>query len=323
MGIKIVLSRKGMDTSVGEMASPIFIEDKKMLSLPIPILEKQSDELKCEDEEGSERQRIFKKYKIPGFDDSYSAIMDSLSKKNKDKKFHLDPIIDESLINELKGKPSFGQSDSTATLLLEKLGYENVEEFNSTEDTIIFLFFGRFRFATKEATKERYKYVSKYAYKNIFEEKYDWLKKEYCNEDLHVIWGYLIVDEIVDMSKNQNNETIIKEYSWHPHSTEFYRSKASNIIFVGKKDNTKVLDYCEKRVLTDLNRKKPLSMAVWDRNKFTAYVLKKIGEFRPKINIDEDELFLQGQWQELVLNFDEDKKECKEWLEKFGLGYLI
>ena len=119
--MKIILSRKGFDSSAGKQASPIM-PDGTLLSLPIP------------DEEDS---NMFSSLQWNG--KSYYDIISSLNPRtgyNTCSKCHLDPDLrKESKIRQPNWQPAFGQMNAA----LSHLRNQKV----SVGD--IFLFFGWFR----------------------------------------------------------------------------------------------------------------------------------------------------------------------------------
>jgi Nucleotide modification associated domain 3 len=119
--LKIVLSRKGFDSSVGGLASPI-LPDGTLLSLPIPT---SMDNLRYED------------IQLPN-GRSYRQIMNEIGASNQiaGKGAHLDPdLIRSALHRHADWMPSLGQIGSAAGHLRnQKVGIDD-----------IFLFYGWFR----------------------------------------------------------------------------------------------------------------------------------------------------------------------------------
>lgn len=130
--MKIILSRKGFDSSNGGCPSPIM-PDGTLLSMPIPS------------------------YNVASYDDlcyngeKYSDILKQLKPKGEFENCHIDPDIrDNNRVVVIKGwKPAFGQCDA-AQGLLSNAGVEKGD---------IFLFFGWFR--RVENHKGNYRFVSK------------------------------------------------------------------------------------------------------------------------------------------------------------------
>jgi len=124
--MKIILSRKGFDSSNGGFASPIM-PNRRLLSLPIPLTPRQM---------GNGEAGI--PYADLRFDGQpISEIINQLCKGRFDtnRPSHLDPDLDRDRIENRRQRwrPAFGQVGSAQTLL------ENVGEGD------LFLFFGWFR----------------------------------------------------------------------------------------------------------------------------------------------------------------------------------
>lgn len=172
--MKIILSRKGFDSGYGGCASPILPDGKTMLSMPIPSYDGY-DEL------------IYKKILYNGI--TYAKYWSELCPERKDLRFfedmhcHLDPDIRRGIRENDKDYPgAFGQ-DNAAQGHLHNKGVTVGD---------IFLFFGWFRRTEQSGTTIKYK------------------SKSNGGEDLHVIFGYLQIGEIIQGEK-------LKEYTWHPH----------------------------------------------------------------------------------------------------------
>lgn len=102
--MKIILSRKGFDSSNGNMPNPI-LPDGTMLSLPIPS---------SEDECNTYGSLAFK-------GQSYFDIIKSLKPRTiitRDTHCHLDPDLREDVRSRVEGwKQAFGQMDSALGIL--------------------------------------------------------------------------------------------------------------------------------------------------------------------------------------------------------------
>jgi len=121
MLVKVVLSRKGFDSTYGKIPSPI-LPDGTLLSMPIP----SEDELAFIDLRHGEY--------------TYSEILRQLATKRQYEtydKCHLDPDIRENVrISPVTGwKPAFGQVAAAQTYLSNR----------SVKQGDLFLFFGRFK----------------------------------------------------------------------------------------------------------------------------------------------------------------------------------
>ena len=119
--MKIILSRKGFDSSSGKQANPI-LPDGTLLSLPIP---------------DKEDTISFSSLKWNGM--SYYDIIHSLNPKTKytiDSRCHLDPDLRKGVKDRLPNwKPAFGQCEAAQGLLSNA----------KVQKGDIFLFFGWFR----------------------------------------------------------------------------------------------------------------------------------------------------------------------------------
>jgi len=154
--MKIILSRKGFDSSVGELASPI-IQPGRLLSLPIPV----TDEKK-------EKGIGYNNLKFDG--QCLSEIIEQLSKSKRNKfdtsrHAHLDPDLDRDRLESRRPgwRAAFGQVGQPQSFL------KNVQAGD------LFLFFGWFRHTSIAKGYLRYQSPVK---------------------ELHVIFGWLQVEEI-------------------------------------------------------------------------------------------------------------------------------
>ncbi len=155
--MKIILSRKGFDSSNGGYPSPI-LPDGTMLSLPIP-----SDEISYSD------------IQFNGV--AYSDLLSQLtSNKFKGECCHLDPDIRPNLrVSPVENwVPAFGQIHSA----------QGVLKNSHIEVGDVFLFFGWFR-KTKE-TGSGYSYITKKDSKDFYD-----------RADLHAIYGYMQIGKII------------------------------------------------------------------------------------------------------------------------------
>jgi hypothetical protein len=137
---RIILSRKGLDSTAGNFASPIL--DGKLFSLPIPDSNSgiQYDDLR-----------------FPDGSDGVGTLVNDLSrgKVNGSTEVHLDPDLRESIIDRSSPfRAAFGQCGASQSHLTE----QNVGEPEG-ESNDLFLFFGYFRPA--EQRSGVWKYVRK------------------------------------------------------------------------------------------------------------------------------------------------------------------
>jgi len=189
--MKIILSRKGFDSAYGGYSSPI-LPDGKMISLPIP----SEDFTKYSDLKINDKQTYFDLMKQLKSTIRYNKEWHKLT---KDTECHLDPDLCKEVIQRSENwKPCFGQINQAQSHLFN----EGVKEND------LFLFFGWFR-------------------KTVF--KNNILQPDQSAPDLHIIFGYLQIGEILYV----NNQTKIPDYMKkepcpHPHIRDEYREKITN-----------------------------------------------------------------------------------------------
>ncbi len=127
--MKIILSRKGFDSSNGGCPSPIM-PDGTLLSMPIPT----DDDVSFSD--------------IAWNGITYADILKQISPRKAYSNCHLDPDIRDNRIYKIEGwKPAFGQTGAAQGLLAN----------SGVEAGDIFLFFGWFR--RVEQTNTGYRFV--------------------------------------------------------------------------------------------------------------------------------------------------------------------
>jgi hypothetical protein len=203
--MKIILSRKGFDSSTGGFPSPIIVEngsveDGILLSLPIPVTEKQ--------EKKKEKGISYNKLRYKG--KSLGTIVQQFTHRQF-KQAHLDPDLDKDRYERKKGwKPVFGQTGAAQTYLKNR----------GVGESDLFLFFGWFKKAT---------------YNNNGELKYVPRAK-----DLHVIFVWLKVsDKSIDVDKDQPLDKFESWLHYHPHivNREIY-TKNNNKIYIATRNLT-------------------------------------------------------------------------------------
>ncbi len=226
--MKIILSRKGFDSSSGGYPSPI-LPDGTLLSLPIPD------------------QDSGKAYHNLAFNhQSYMDVMHSFKDKVKVNNqwtsldestyCHLDPDLHENTIRRKSGwKGIFGQSGA-AQRHLENQGVEEGD---------LFLFFGWFRNTILQG---------------------DQLKFDPADQrGRHIIYGYLQVGEIHQVHPSTVVQDWMED---HPHVTPSKRKKERNTIYIArntldwneKRAGYGTFHYDEGYVLT----KKGMNKSCWD-----------------------------------------------------------
>lgn len=265
--MRIVLSRKGFDSAAGGGPSPI-LPDGTLLSLPIPT---------------SENKTKYGDLVYSG--DSYGQIIKQLGLKPQYDTCHLDPDIRSGIRQkEIEDwKPAFGQSSNSQSILKNAgVGKDD-----------IFLFFGWFRRTEYHNGKLRFVPRTEGGF--------------YDHADLHIIYGYMQVDKVLEDRKD------INEYRWHPHAQKDY-DHPNNALYIPKmklsfnkrKDGYGVLDYREDRVLT----MKDHTRAVWNDYPF---LRPKSLEAPKKKNCAKGKgIYYCGQFQELVFK---ETDGLMEWVK--------
>ena len=257
--MKVILSRKGFDSSNGGCASPIM-PDGTLLSMPIP-------------------SRGGVKYDELYYNGTnYAKLLGQIYPKGTYDECHLDPDIRENLRKtEIQGwKPAFGQDGSSQGLLTNA----------KVEKGDLFLFFGWFR--RIEQKKGTFQFVRKNP------------RDFYGSFDLHVIYGYLQIGEIITEPDR------IAEYSWHPHAAARLIKSKNNALYIPSETLSflpdhkgyGVLDYREDRVLTmkDQNR------GTWRE---LDYLMPQHLYGNKKNSAKGEGLYYSGIWKEMVV-FESD-----------------
>lgn len=264
--MKIILSRKGFDSSNGGCASPIM-PDGTLLSLPIPdSQDKDSYADLCYNNE------------------TYADILHQLRPKNVYSHCHIDPDIrDNCRVHPIDGwSPAFGQQGSAQGVLAKS----NIEKGD------IFLFFGWFR--RVEKYKGQYRFITKLRVNKDSEDAF------YQHSDLHVIHGYLQIGEIL------KDKADFAKYPWHPHSAYATTKNALYIPNQTLSLNPALpgygtLTYRQDRVLTKENSSK----ATWNALPFLLPD-RILGQHRKNSAKDKEGLYYSGIWQELVFNASDE-----------------
>ena len=171
--MKVVLSRKGFDSTNGGIMSPIF-EDGTMVSFPIPSKDVEKDNIRYDE--------LF----CDGI--CMKTIMNALGYRGVEH-CHLDPDLVKDRRRELihEWTPAFGQINQAATYLKN----QHISEGD------LFLFFGNFRHIKQNHGK--YKYVR----------KTDKTEDTYQGMPLQVVWGYLQVGGIITDPDVQMSSTFL------------------------------------------------------------------------------------------------------------------
>lgn len=326
--MKIILSRKGFDTSSGKAPSPIFedpiFEGKTLLSIPIPSehgnITYQDIRIPNNIKEYLSKNNV----QIETYEDLLLHLLrDYPFKFKKNEKYcHVDPdLIKDVLIKRKDSEhwlPAFGQNRAAATTLRRAEIREND----------LFLFFGLFR--------ETNIYGGRLYYHGKTLNK-------------HIIYGYLQVGKVLENEnrfhdpKHQNEyiENYIPKNSWletHPHTTKEFLEKDKNLIFIAKPTlsfNEKYtgagyFKYSDDLVLTETNpvRNPKKKVSFWRCNKSLIekdfYIKNEERYFKSSRPQWQEHVTLTKEMAENIKNFEENSmskidedeyKELKEQIE--------
>lgn len=202
---------------------------------------------------------------------TYSSIIRELSKSFDDANCHLDPDIREMCTaRDEQWTAAFGQSDAALTHLNN----------NGIAVGDIFLFFGWFK-QTEYGSDGKLKFV-----RNA--------------PDLHIIYGYLQIGEILD------NYDKIKEVYWHPHAGKKYENDKLNTIYLPSKNildlNLKgygIFNYSDELVLTKAGHPR----SHWD---LPECLLSKKISYHKESNFKGNYFQSAMRGQEFVVDVDDD-----------------
>ena len=128
----------------------------------------------------------------------------------------------------------------------------------------------------------------------------------YNGNDLQVIFGYMQIGEII------TNQKRIKEFYWHPHSTQVHTDDKNNVLYLPSKKLSfapslkgyGTLDYRTNRVLT----KKGCTRATWNDYPF---LMPEHVKAKVKNSAHGAGLYYAGIWQEMVIM---DSTGLMDWL---------
>lgn len=182
---KVILSRKGFDSSAG--GKPSFIYGDRLITLPIPGEGGSGisyDQLRFDDQ--FTLQQVMRNVGIPDYRDC-----------------HLDPDLHHSTHPERhqQWKAAFGQAQQQETRL--KNGKVGVGD--------VFLFFGWFKEIRKGSSG-----------------KFEYFQNA---QNLHVIYGYLVVDEVFDLGDSKVK--VPTHLRYHPHVVNRSSYGKKNRIYSG------------------------------------------------------------------------------------------
>lgn len=226
--MKIILSRKGFDSTNGEIPSPI-LPDGTLLSLPIPDLKETETKFS----------------QLSYGDKSYDKIIRELKEcksKTESRCFehcHLDPAIKNIQPNRITNWiPAFGQSGAAQGHLRN----------HCVDVGDIFLFFGWF----KETTLN-------------LDGKYCYIKGDF--QDKHIIFGYLQIGKIYDKSNCDDLPSELRYHphaNYLSQENNCIYAATENLSFNDNRKGADVFKYSYNLVLT----KEGMSRSKWDLPEF-------------------------------------------------------
>jgi hypothetical protein len=206
---------------------------------------------------------------------TYDKILEGIKPDKSFKNCHLDPDIRQEARKKPvnKWKPAFGQRGA-ALAYLRNAGIKSGD---------LFLFFGVFR-------KVEY-----------YDNSIRFVKGE---KPVQIIYGYLQIGKIIETPEE------IAEYHWHPHAAGSYDPDKNTLYLPNEKLSVwqsfpgyGILPYREDRVLTMPKE----NTATWKEHSF---LMPRNIVGNRKNNAKSSGIYYQGQWQELVIN---DNEEAAKW----------
>lgn len=260
--MKVILSRKGFDSSNGGHPSPIM-PDGSLLSIPVP--NKGDDPSKFD-------ELTYSDLCFNG--ESYASILNKLypGENWNNRHCHNDPDIRKNRADiPPDWKPAFGQAGSAQGLL------KNAD----VKAGDLFLFFGWFR-----RIDDKFRFINRR------------IGNFYDHSDLHVIYGYMQIGRI--LTKRDNYEEIAT-FTSHPHSRYSAPSNAlylpsERLSFDDSIPGYGMLSYREDRVLT----KEGCSRSIWQERDFLMPGNKNVYPEK-KNSAKKSGLYYAGIWQELIV----------------------
>ncbi len=200
--MKIILSRKGFDSTYGGFPSPVF--DGKLVSIPIPSNNNQESSITYDD--------------LNPLGVNLGSLIKELGKEAKYKSqvakyVHLDPDLYEKSLPpnnrfgaRLEGwRGLFGTDKAAASKLSNKDTGVNPGD--------IFLFFGWFNHIINKDGK------------SVYDNK---------NKGFHQIWGWLQIDQIIRLNNEAERSSVPEWTKYHPHylNTEM----KNNTLFIAREN---------------------------------------------------------------------------------------
>lgn len=301
--MKVIFSKKGMDSTYGKVVNPI-LPDGTMLSLPIPrpnekysyeklFYEPLNKSLKDIIEE-LEKNKIKNKFNFEKYQNKKGEWIDYAGR------CHADPFIFDYYFPKSKFNASLGYR------------YGNRNNFDKdpkkVEEKDLFLFFGTFKHTI--CNNGQLEYIRG-------------LPK------VHAIFGCLEVNRI-----EKNKENILNIHHWHPHSYGDYPKSEGNRLYISDKIYSKNFKYTEYLRLTTpgcTRRIWKLDEVFWeDGVKFNGEPIKEKSYFKPVKGLDGKVMYIvftaPCYGQELFFDFPNDKNiqlKLEKWLKKIIPDFKI
>ena len=227
---RIILSRKGFDSSAGGGFSPFDLDTGKYIVLPIPENKKDRDISTPKYEDIKIESRYFEGCDASNLKElmwAYHYRWPPIIKRNKSEESdyaHFDPwlgscpwLSEDS--DHHKGIGAFGQVDRAQTILCK----------NGVGEGSLFLFFSRFK-PINWTKASRFNDID--------------ISTEHLKEGVYFIYGWFKVGEVIDKFEkidnsdllSQGEKTKLKEH--HPHATQKYFGECrdkNNTIYIADK----------------------------------------------------------------------------------------
>lgn len=296
--MKVILSRKGFDSSWGGFPSIILPKEmgRKMISFPIPVTSPEIG-IKAEDIYYVEAGKTLK--------DFFNELPIEQEKKyiNNKTGFHVDPEVQNIKIDNQKsfierGYGTLGQCSAAAGHLANNgISAGGISE----KDPAIFLFFGWF--CKTEIENDKIKYIG-----------------NPLVDGFHAIWGYLIAVEAIEILDISKHPELKEHLHYRNKNHKEYKKGDKNTIFIGNKFGT--FNYSDNLRLTYFDDKKTKNRrTIWAIPSFISemtYNNKRIKEGKTKGN----KLIIDAasRGQEFVIT-KADEEEMKKWLDNLGVNF--
>lgn len=271
--MKVILSRKGFDTSIGKIPN-VILEDNSLLIFPIPA---------------PDEKYLYEKLHYKNMEESLYQILKNLGYDfSQGITCHPDPDLTNWCNVENGWHAAFGQCGSSASYLRESVKIEEGD---------LFLFFGQF--CKCDVKKGKYDW-NNYGYGNRIHLIWGYLQV-----------GKIVNTEeemCTDFSAHPHSQKKYWENKASVKNNVLYVAR-DKLSFNEDLPGAGLFPFSNKRILT----KRGFSMANWDKNLFGEpkilenHIPGKSGKKRKNASSNKDEcIYYQGQWQELGLEISED-----------------